>query len=234
MKTPSTITLNNLGARLIDDGGFEDAIPYLSAAFQSSKRKFDEIYAQSGQIPTNMDQRSSTVIDAYMTRDVPGDKNQEDFVYTHPIHVPPEATKASELTIVVATTFNLAVAYHMASRVHNAACACNGRDDLQAKINSHQLMRQALRLYQYSFRLQRTQAKSTQSPLFFMACINNIGILFQDLGESTQAAECFNHLLALLMYMSSVGSDDSSYFESFFQNSSRLGNEACTVGAAAA
>ena len=95
-------------------------------------------------------------------------------------------------------------------------------------------MRQALRLYQYTFQLQRTQARSSQSPFFFMACINNIGLLFCELGEAHQAEECFNHLLSLLMYMSTSGSEEPSRFEFFFANTARLTYEACSICAAAA
>lgn len=225
----TTTELNNCGARLIEKRNYGQAIQYLSAAFHGCKSQFEreaenqENTCSSASLPCS--------VDFWMIQDISNSSSgqqacQDDFVYKHPIHIPAKATSTSELNIAVATTFNLALAYHLATVESRHGFAQN--QDIETA------MRQALRLYQYTFRLQRTQAKSSDSPRFFMACINNIGILFRMLEEFQQSAECFNHLLALLMYLSSVGMAEPSDLETFFHNTARLSCDSCNIGAAAA
>merc|ERR1712151_1302229 len=131
-------------------------------------------------------------------------------------------------------TFNLAVAYHMASKNLNPPSALSDhRCIYEMQIRSQKMMQRALCMYQYSFRLQRAQAGSAETPLFFSACMNNIGVLFNDLGDSTKAIECFKQLFALLMYLSSIGFEDPANYELLFRNTSRLGYETCDACAAA-
>lgn len=222
-----TVHLNNLGADFIERGDYAQAIDCLSRAFIQSKHALDVRLAAGGRIGEQY-HAAACVIDVWMARETPDDKHQNgDFIYTQPMRVPPKATNPSEISVAVANTFNLAIAYHLASlySAHTPAFQGNSQD---------QLLRQALRLYQYTFRLQRTQARSSQSPFFFMACINNIGIVFDNLGERNQSEECFQHLLSLLMYMTSAGAVESSRFEFFFTNTTRLTPDSCAVGAAAA
>lgn len=238
----STVTLlNNMGADLIECGDYVGSIEFLSKAFQYSRQELDDRMASDVVIP-DIYQPSACVIDLWMMRDIAEDSSQEqgdDVIYTLPMHVPLKATNPSEVSVAVAITFNLAIAYHHASRHCNSIIALQGN-------SQEQLMRQALRLYQYTFRLQRTQASSSQSPFFYMACINNIGTLFHELGENIQSEECFNHLLSLLMYMNMNaggggagrgGEDvfvDPSRFAFFFLNTTRFVHDSCSLGAAAA
>lgn len=270
----SMVKLNNIGAKLIECGDYGTSIEFLSAAFQYSRKQLSE-RMESGDVSALKHTPSACAVDIWMVKDHLSSSDesaaassrhhhqqqQHDVVYTHPMFVPPKASSPSEISVAVAITFNLAVAYHLAS----IQCCHNNNDQIMTcQGNSkEQLMRQALRLYQYTFRLQRTQARSSQSPFFFMACINNIGILFQELGEFHQSKECFNHLLSLLMYMNTIGGGgsvgggadnsntlmnedddddnnvgvvhvDPSRFEFFFLNTTRLAHESCAVGAAAA
>ena len=148
-------------------------------------------------------------------------------MYDKPIHIP-ETTHRDDLMIPVAITFNLALSYDLLSqRVSSLG------------FDSTALKDQALQLYQYAFRLQRLRKTASQAPLYYMATINNIGVLFDKLGDKEQAEECFQQLLALLMYLSFAndkGIANKSKFEAFFhQSTTRLShNQCCAIGAGAA
>jgi len=228
-----TASLNNLGAALIETGNYAQAISCLSSAFQHSKTAL-EIRTGIGQRIGERYHPAACIIDIWMMRDTTTDEKRPqlqycEFVYTHPMKVPTQATSPSEISVAVAIAFNLAVAHHLASLQ-----GCTGAHSFQGN-SKEELLRQALRHYQHAFRLQRTQARTSQSPFFFMACINNIGVVFDNLGEKHQSEECFTHLLSLLMYISSTGSVEPSRFEFFFTNTtSRLTSDVCGFGAAAA
>ena len=150
----------------------------------------------------------------------------DDFIYEKPIHIPEDKTDPNDLMIPVAIAFNLALSYHLLSR----RVASLGFD-------SSQLRNQALQIYQYSFRMQRLRKAASQASLFYMATINNIGVLFDKVGESKKAEECFQQLLGLLMYLSVSTKDksDNSKFEAFFFFfTKRLSHPQCAVGAGAA
>lgn len=227
----SATTLNNLGAREMERGEYALAIAYFSSAFHKSKTGL-EGYSQGGM---EVDSSCATSIERWMTNsggsEITDEKQlQEEYIYSNPLMIQPSATEnVSALTLSVVVSFNLAMAYHLISRERTDLLHSSG---VQTR---DKFMRQALQLYQYSFRLQRTQAKSIHTPLFFMACINNIGMLFLDMGEVEKGSQCFNHLLALLMYMNTVGTADRSNFASFFRNSWRFHDDvSCAQGAAAA
>ena len=230
--TKPSVALNNLGADHVECGDYTKAIEVLSAAFQFTRKDLDDRLATS---ELERYHHSLNPLDIWMAGDVPEQDTifgTDSVIYKNPMYIPSTASNPSEVSIAVVVTFNLAVAYHLASMYGAQTEAFDGN-------TKHQLMQQALRLYQYTFRLQRTQARSSQSPFFFMACINNIGVLFRELGESHQSEECFNHLLSLLMYMSTVDATmttttDPSRFAFFFTNTARIAHEACSIGAAAA
>jgi hypothetical protein len=110
----------------------------------------------------------------------------------------------------VALTFNLGLCFHDL-----------GRDRSLSRLDQERMLRRSLSFFENAFRLQRTQyPRASESPLFFMAVINNIGILSQALGRQTTAVECFHQLMSLLMYMSTSRPSEISpqQWEGYFQN----------------
>lgn len=148
-------------------------------------------------------------------------------MYFSPIHVPANDRNPARLAVAVSITFNLALAYHAAAVALKSGFSDHANQE-------EVLLRQALQLYQYTFRLQRSHAASSHSPFFFMSCINNIGIVFSDLDDDGRSEECFGHLLSLLMYLATVRTLDLSRFNLFFDNSLHLSNARGVVCASAA
>lgn len=230
----SSVHFNNLGADLIENGDYVRGLACLSSAFQKFKQALDARFASG--LNSGKYNPTASVMDIWMRGEKldtqEGSRRQQntavdDAIYDQPISCPLRASNPSEISVAVAITFNLAMAYHLAG-LHLV-----GTQSFQMDSREN-LLRQALRLYQYSFRLQRTHAISYQSPLFFMACINNIGMVFDRLGERDQTGECFKHLLSLQMYMITSGSVPLSRFEFFLQNTSRHTLDSSSLGAAAA
>jgi len=178
---------------------------------------------------TGIDVSDSTILD-------------DGFVYNRPIHIPYKPVNGHrsccrfshesadiDFATPVAIAFNLGLAYQLIS-VHLSK---EGHDPALRR----RMMRQSVNLYKYTFRLQRTRnCRSSQSPFFFLATINNIGVMFSGLGENENSRECFNQMLALLMFMNARGCfvGGPGQFEAFFRNTAQVSHVNCCIGAAAA
>jgi len=77
----------------------------------------------------------------------------------------------------------------------------------------------AAKLYELAFQLQHEERPMEQSLLFQMVVLNNLGQIYQKLGQKTGADSCFTRLLSMIMYL--VDQRDPSSF-------SALGNAATT------
>jgi tetratricopeptide (TPR) repeat protein len=221
------ITLNNLGAQCMQMGDYKTAIKFLSSSFSLLKQQLHHPCTATDE--SAVYRHSVTTIDTWMNRDCnyPSNENVSGkFVYRDPICVPDKAYP-NDLIVPIVITFNLGLAYHLL-----ATTSRNGIED------TVKLLRQSLKLYQYSFRLQRAGGRAGNSPFFFMATINNVGVVFSILGKTRGANQCFQQLLSLLMYMKAASVDMAttnykvSEFEAFFQNICRSDDPSVCAGAA--
>jgi tetratricopeptide (TPR) repeat protein len=224
------ITLNNLGAQCMKMGDYKTAIKFLSSSFSLSKQQLHRhctAAAAAASDESAMDRHSVTAIDTWMNRDYDYPSNENvsgKFVYRDPICVPEKGAYPNDLIVIPSViTFNLGLAYHLlATRTSRGGIT----EEITVK-----LLRQSLKLYQCSFRLQRARRKGGNSPFFFMATINNVGVVFSILGKTRDAKQCFQQLLSLLMYMKTAASvadmetttsyNVSELFEAFFRNTCR-------------
>ncbi len=61
------------------------------------------------------------------------------------------------------------------------------------------------------------------STLFSMTCINNVGLIYQDLRDIVAAQKCFEHLLSTLMFLVDCAETDVvPDMDGFFMNTSHL------------
>jgi tetratricopeptide (TPR) repeat protein len=233
------IALNNLGAQYMQMGDYKTAIQFLSSSFSLSMQQLHHHFTAT------TDERSAvvyrhlvTTIDTWMKRDCnyPSNKNVSgEFVYRDPIWIPDKAYP-NDLIFPIVNTFNLGLAYHLLA---TTTTTTTSRDDDGIEEDTVKLLRQSLKLYQYSFRLQRTRGRAGNSPFFFMATINNVGVVFSILGQTRDANQCFQQLLSLIMYMKTarVSMATSNYnvseFEAFFQNTCRSDDPSLVCAGAA-
>jgi tetratricopeptide (TPR) repeat protein len=257
----NTITLNNLGAGCIDSGDYRRSIEFLSAAFQMTKQQLRDHSSTEQDHEKSVYRHSVSTFDTWMTKnendslndigtttDTTGEfvyrnplsssdsidnssiSSNGEFVYTDPIYIPSHAY-SHDLLIPIVITFNLGLAYYLLATTDQT-------------VDRLTLLRSSLRLYQHSFRLQRTRGRASHSPHYFMAVINNVGVVYSNLGETQSADQCFQQLLTLLMYMNtkmaapsssnnSSNNNTSSGYEAFFQNTSRVLKEQTPCAGAA-
>jgi tetratricopeptide (TPR) repeat protein len=217
------MAFNNLGAQHIQTGDYQTATEYLSAALKLSKQQsnadcleeYNEVYHHSvtTNIDTWMSQNYCCVSDSI-------DSSHGEFVYRDPILILSNASASShDLAIPIVITFNLGLTYYLLGTT------------MDHTVDRLVLLRSSMRLYQYSFRLQRSLGRASRSPRYFMATINNAGIVYSNLGETRNADQCFQQLLTLLMYMNTkrFASNNNSatvsgYEALFFQNTCRVLN----------
>lgn len=232
-----TAALNNIGVDFLAKKNYGLAIRYLSLAFEQSRSALHGYISglESFGISSNECPSMACALDFWMMVDggSPEDTRPQNVrgasVYLTPINIPEKATRPSPINVGASVAFNLALAYHMAAFSESSIQEYTGKNQKE------NVLREALRLYQYAFRLQRTHAASTDSPFFFMACINNIGIIFACVGDNTKSNECFQHLLSLLMYLTTTGKTlNPSKYSIFFDNTSRLCHPSLRIAAAAA
>ena len=217
------ISASNEGSRYLVSGEYSKSIEYLAAAFDESRHdvlraaKTDDVWEENKKM-MRVAHQSCWIIDHWMeapnlTNEAGDVDTQSMYIYSSPIIVPSNSIEdiSNDLLLVnVIVSFNLGLAFLESARY--------GTNNTSEESN-HRLL-QALKLFQYSFRLQRARGKTPQSPLFFMATVNNIGFLYATLGEIHHAKECFQQLLALLMYMNTnQTAEQSSNYGVFLQNS---------------
>jgi tetratricopeptide (TPR) repeat protein len=248
-----TTTLNNLGAECIESGDYRRSIEFLSAAFHLSKQQLRD-YSSTERDHDNKSvyRHSLSTFDTWMTKNeydsassndvgttgecvyrnplsisdsIDIDSSNEEFVYRDPIYIPSDAY-SHDLLIPIVITFNLGLAYYLLATTDHT-------------VDRLTLLRSSLRLYQHSFRLQRTRGRASHSPHYFMAAINNVGVVYSNLGETRNADQCFQQLLTLIMYMNtkmaapSSNNKTASGYEAFFQNTSRVLKEQTPCAGAA-
>jgi hypothetical protein len=222
------IALNNLGAQCMQMGDYKTAIRFLSSSFSLLKIQLHDHHTATDESVVYC--HSVKTIDTWMKRDCTYPLNENvsgKFVYRESICVP-DNTYPNDLIVPIVITFNLGLAYHL--------LATTSKDGIEDNVK---LLRQSLKLYQYSFRLQRTRGRAGNSPFFFMATINNVGVVFSILGKTRGADQCFQQLLSLLMYMKTASVSmatrtncNLSEFEAFFQNTCRSDDPSVCAGAA--
>ena len=136
------------------------------------------------------------------------------FVFRRTIYIPTEmetTSYRSKVMVSVAVIFNLALAHHVfAMETDNPEIA-------------EQLLRKAAKLYELGYNLQRAPAmNSNSSSVFAMAAINNLGQIYERLGERDRARRLFTHLLSTLMMLIDCRQVNVSQFECFFRSTSHL------------
>lgn len=240
------VALNNGGANCIECGDYSSALHYFSSAFHSCKvnaKKLnfnvEDLHGISRIMSVTTIDNPLIVMDDWMdvADECELDENRN-FFYNEPIHIPRLDLKRGHkrrsydgnkkdflVSCCIAISFNLGIAYH------NQAIT---RSDLPPH-DIEQILRKSLKAFQYSFKLQRTKCgRASQSTFFYMAVMNNLGILHQKLGEVQNARQYFERLLSVLIYTMSRTNVSTDEYQDFFQNAAQFTHQSYSVGAGAA
>jgi tetratricopeptide (TPR) repeat protein len=212
IKTLATpIALNNKAVAMINAGELEAAIPIICEALHTARDMVEE-GEDKNHLPLHL------TLDGLMTKcvhiDNSGDsQEQKTFMYRCAIHIDDAAedtTYSYESRAVVSAVliFNLALAYQL-----EAAKTTTGND---------RYLKKAAKLYELAYRMPREEQLES-STLFSMTCINNMGLVYQDLRDIVAARKCFEHLLSTLMFLVDCGETDVvPDMDGFFMNTSHL------------
>lgn len=196
MKT--IMTRNNEGVAAFERGDFQIAINELSEAFRMSKALFEGACTnQSISRPQHTFQLLDRLFSHHhgenIQRQCSFDKveHSSTFIYQTAIYLPniPAIGTMSNsfycmhhLAIVSVVLFNLALVYHMAG--------------------SSSSLHKATKLYELAFRLQRTDhGGSSQSMIYLMVILNNLGQIYRQVGQKTAADHCFSQLLSMTFFV---------------------------------
>lgn len=245
-----SIALNNFAAKCIQDGDYVLATKHLAAAVEYCKSKasktstmdfrmrVDECHPKKLHQDMSKNNSCSTVDEWMLQGNATELQSSEDtfFIYAKPIYIPEtnEIQAGDDMLVMhsLAITFNLGVAYQlMAMQMMNQQDV----DDEELCAAMESMEEESIMWYQYSLKLQTTNfQRISKSPLFYMATINNLGVLYEGMEEYGSSKECFEVLLSMQMHLTSQYGWLLPEFENFFCNTARYIHDSLSVGAGAA
>jgi hypothetical protein len=130
------------------------------------------------------------------------------YLYDTPFYISLEALAQRTMThrllseISIAIMFNLALCHHMRAVYHLSGVTSEPRQHLQQDSTIRLVLNQAISLYELAYEVQ-VQMNAELSVECTMAMANNLGLIHQELGDTTKASMCFTHLLSTLVLIRS-------------------------------
>ena len=152
--------------------------------------------------------------------DVEDVENQQRYIHTLPIRVPPNCRVSSD-DLTKMTSFHLALAHHLSAL-----------DEPHLKDRRMQLQR-VISLYQSTFEMHLQEDGGSSSVALAIILCNNIGEVHRNVQNEAKHAQCMEHLLSAMMFVlvaeqpTTNNHDENDPqrcldFEGFFQNASSL------------
>jgi tetratricopeptide (TPR) repeat protein len=205
------IALNNRAVAMINVGELEAAISTTCEALQTARDVVEEAEERT-HLPLHL------TLDGLMTKcvhlDNSGDsQEQKRFMHRRAIYIDEAAEDTtfsyeSREVVLAVLIFNLALAYQLAAAKTTAA--------------NDRYLKKAAKLYALAIRILHEEQLESAT-LFSMTCINNMGLVFQDLRDIVAAQKCFENLLSTLMFLVDCGKTDVvPDMDGFFMNTSHL------------
>jgi hypothetical protein len=221
--TSFAVQMNNEAVLLLEEnkGNYKRAIALLTKALQKSKEGMqvrdhlsendDDMSCETSlasTIQSCMDQRQPYTNED--TAESERDQESRDFIYRKGVYIPMTSQLASNqfcLMLTLIIVFNLALAHHLAS----------ADETIDSKETINNLVK-AARLYRLAHRLHTDE--NVCSPIYAIACVNNLGIVSKNLNDIDTYKSCFDHILSTIMFMVARGEQDEigNDIYGFFQN----------------
>ena len=160
--------------------------------------------------------------------------NDTCFIYRRPISVSPvsDADVESNIVASAAILFNMALSYHLAADSLLSHKSYGGDNDTNCRRRSYLL--KAAKLYEYGYIMEREEL-SFSSPLYTMATVNNMAVVYQSLNDHASSQGLFQNLLSTIMFLLTCGESacvGSSNFDGFIRNVSKFIGTRPTAAAA--
>lgn len=216
--------LNNTAVSLMLDGDFDKAAPLLARALAVSREAMLRAPSTSTSDEDSFCKKSASTTEFSLDKcmiqspsidcEAPEDnimmaarhqqellqENHPYYIYRKAILIPMEDLSSfedfeSSTLVSVAIVFNLALLHHLLAAKHhqmNHQRICSQTEQ--------QLLTKAVKLYDLALSL-HSQETNIDSPVYIMACVNNLGLIYQHLSETVRANSYFQHLLQTLMFL---------------------------------
>ena len=247
--SPSIVEINNKAVMALESRQLQEAMDGFTLALRLSKEWV--ISCCDANVAQREQQGRHCSLDELMRRSFqdnsedeeqrPAPSPQQSYIYRKAIPMTSDVVgdnyDESSTVLLSCILFNLALAYQMS--VENLHY-----DDARRITN----LEKAVKLYEMSYNAakQRTGDDDDGSshndggdddtgvtPLFAMATVNNMAIIYRSLNKPEESESLLQHLLSTIVYLTDCGEGKLvSEFQGFFQNVSPLMAKSCTAAAA--
>lgn len=231
----SSIRLNNKGLEYLERRRYEDAICVFTQALSIILAKQGALGVAQEEFNTVVKDCCHDVLESsedhhdycfveMQLQCLDSEAAVPSYVFTSPIMIPEESIQSADsrsmlsaVKISVILTFNLALAHHFKAIESNSMAA----------------FAKALRLYELVHQIQM-QEDMELCVLHSLALANNLGHVHLALNNTHRSKQCFEHLLATLMYFVEGGEcEKDDAMQGFFRNTIPLILKDKVVAAAA-
>jgi tetratricopeptide (TPR) repeat protein len=212
------IRLNNRGVRSLRKGLYEDAsaiilegLELVKTAMRDTDENDEQIYSSDDHIislGTDFVFLEASSSSYSLDGECQSQQELSYHVFFSPVEIPVNSVQLaiSPHQISLFLIFNLALAHHLGG----------------IKNSNLEQFENALKLYELVHKMQ-FQEQVELSYLFTMALTNNLGHIHLCLKNTRRSKQCFEHLLAILMYFVEGGEGEKvEHLEGFFYNATSL------------
>lgn len=211
---------NNEAVLQLSAGVMVDAIKNFTLALNISRQCMGDDHGDETE-----QEGSAVSLDQYMacSEEIPSLESQDSdccYVHRQGIPIPLDAASGYYSCVMMSSViiYNLALAQQL---------SCSSPD---TRRNPAKLIK-AARLYDLAFNMQRNDENLGDNVCFTLAIVNNLGVVYRELGDLEAARKCFEHVLSTLMLVLDCG---KSYpqFGHYFQNATSFNSIAIFAPAA--
>lgn len=208
------IRQNNNAVAMMKSGNYQQAICEFSNALKYFRGLLALSHGQEQELKINMDQ--------CMTQSQPTLGDGQPYLYDHGIKIPPAMVcignqAAASIMCSSMIVFNLALAYQLSA----TKCATSKQS----------LLSRAGRLYEVASKVQQELAQES-NVIFALAICNNLGIVHAQLQDNERSIKCFQHLLSMLMIVTTRSGPQEYCLDGFLESASFLNFLASAAAAA--
>jgi tetratricopeptide (TPR) repeat protein len=179
------VAMNNQGVYMIEEGRYDDAIDCFITAVQHTNQVLGTPRGFSEQ-PSSM---VCLIQDHHQVLSVPISSDENMFVFRNPLLVSEKRTDSFQVSAKTSlvSLYNLAMGYHLSGLQRQCA----------------KRLKQALSYYELSYKMLLDEHNVVVSRA--MIILNNIGQIHRLLQNEEGAKNCFQYLLATMMFVQQTG-----------------------------
>lgn len=224
--------INNIAVKQMESGDIDGAIATFTVAVRASKQLMVKSRDEEEDLKTQDGTSDEQKLDNLMRISHPDNDSMDCreemaqdqcYMYRRAIQVTEDDIEddyESRIVLSVVILFNLALSNHLSAEMED--------DETRKSLK----LRKAAKLYEMTYNLHQ-DASIGLNPLFLLATVNNLGVIYQTMNQQETAQELFRTLLSTILFLTDCGEGKVvSEFGGFFQNVSGFIFSECTAAAA--